>query len=180
MIDPISLLTVGPTVIRAIGSLFGGKTKAVADQVADFADQVKGLPTDKAQSELSQRLAYLPPEAQVELKKIVLESEKIRAELEQAQLQADTDQYLASQETIRTEIVHGDEYVTHTRPKLARDSAMLGLTYILLMEVANRLGVALEVAIPGADVAVAGTLLGPAGFYMTMRTVDAFTKKGKT
>lgn len=180
MISAAALLSAGPTVLRMIGKLFGGKTEGVADQVAAFADQVKGLPADKAQQEFNQRLAYLPPEAQVELKKIALESERIQAEQEQARLQADTDQHLGSQETIRAEIIHGDEYVAHTRPKIARLSAYLGLSYLFIAEVASRVAEPFDIVIAGADPAVAGVLLGPCVYYMTMRTFDAFSKKGKT
>ena len=202
MIDPITLLTVGPSVIRAIGGLFGGKTKDVADTVAGIADKVRGLPADRQQQEFANQLNNLPPDALVELKKIALESDKIKAEQEQAKLAAQTEQHAQSMETIRTEAIHGTDYVKETRPTIARRSFIAGTVYVLLAEgvklatdlvhffnqpdITNQVQALSEAStttallLQGADPAIAGILYGPCVWYMTMRTADAFSTKGKT
>ncbi len=178
--DPITLLTVGPALIRTIGGLFGGKTSDVAEKVADVVDSVRGLPKDAAQAKVGQMMAEMPPEDLVELKKIGVQLAEIERDREANRLNADTAQFSASQETIRKEMDTGDDYVKHTRPMMGRISTYAGLGYILLAEIISRLAQLNGNTISGADVQVAGTLLGPAGFYMTMRTVDAFTKRGKS
>lgn len=178
--DPLTLLAVGPSMIRMVGKMFGGKTEEVAGNVADVVDSVRGLDKSTAQSKIKEALQSLPPEALIEMKKIEVQIAEIERDREANRLKADTDQFKTSQETIQTEMATGDEYVRHTRPKMARISTYTGLGYMLLAEIISRIAQINGKTISGADVVLAGTLLGPAGFYMTMRTVDAFTKAGKS
>lgn len=178
--DPITLLAVGPALIRMVGGMFGGKAAEVANKVADVADSVKGIPAGMAKMQMAKAIANLTPAEQSELNKITVQLAEIERDREAIRLKADTDQFNTSQETIRKEMDTGDEYVKHTRPMMARISTYTGLGYMLLAEIISRVAQFNGKAISGADVALAGTLLGPAGFYMTMRTVDAFTKAGKS
>lgn len=178
--DPITLLTVGPALLRTIGGFFGGKTSEVANKVAGIADSIRGLPEDAAKAKMQQAINAMPPEDLVELKKIEVHLAEVERDREANRLKADTDQFTASQETIRKEMETGDEYVKHTRPMMGRLSTYLGLGYIVVVELVSRIAALYGKDIGGADVAVASTLLGPAGFYMTMRSVDAFSKSGKS
>lgn len=179
--DPVTLLTVGPMLIRSIGGLFGGKTEEVAGKVASVVDSVRGLPPQVAQEKVSQAIAAMPPEDLVELKKVEAHLAEIERDREANRLKADTDQFNASQETIRKEMETGDEYVKHTRPMMARISLYAGVGYILAAEAAKLIAAAASMhGLGGADAGIAATLFGPAGFYMTMRTVDAFSQKGKS
>lgn len=178
--DPLTLLTVGPALIRTIGGLFGGKTSDVASKIANVVDSVRGLPAQAAQDKVSQAVAGMSPEELIELKKITVQLAEIERDREANRLNADTAQFSESQSTIRTEMQTGDEYVKHTRPMMARISTYTGLGYIVLAELISKIAQFNGKTISGADVAMAGTLLGPAGFYMTMRTVDAFSQKGKS
>jgi hypothetical protein len=177
--DPFTLLTVGPMLIRSIGSMFGGKTEEVAGHVADVVDSVRGLDPAAAQTKLKQAIQAMPPEALIELKKIEGHLAEIERDREANRLQADTTQFGMANATIQEELRQGDEYVKHTRPKMGRYSLYAGLFYLLVAEIISRLAKLGGIEIAGADVSIAGTLLGPAGFYMTMRTVDAFSPKGK-
>jgi hypothetical protein len=177
--NPLTLLTVGPMMIRAIGKMFGGKTEEVAGNVADVVDSVRGLDKPTAQAKIKEALQALPPEALIELKKIEVHIAEIERDREANRLKADSDQFAEANETIREEYRRGDEYIRRTRPRMGRISMNAGIGYILAAEILSRLAKLGGVEISGADVAVAGTLLGPAGFYMTMRTVDAFSPKGK-
>lgn len=178
--DPLTLLTVGPALIRTIGSLFGGKTSDVASKIANVVDSVRGMPPEQAQAKVTQAISAMSPEDLIELKKIETHLAEIERDREANRLSADTAQFAASQETIRKEMDTGDEYVKHTRPMMARISTYSGLGYIVLAELISKIAQFNGKTITGADVAMAGTLLGPAGFYMTMRTVDAFSQKGKS
>lgn len=178
--DLLTLLSVGPMMIRAVGGMFGGKTEEVAGTVADVVDSVRGMDKATAQAKVKEALQSMPPEALVELKKIEVRIAEIERDREANRLNADTAQFGQANETIREELKQGDDYVKHTRPMMGRVSLFAGIAYILLAEVVSRLAMLNGKSITGADVAVAGTLLGPAGFYMTMRSVDAFSRMGKS
>lgn len=178
--DPLTLLTVGPAVIRTVGELFGGKAKETADKVANVVDAVKGKPRQTAEAEIRQALRALPPEQQVELQRLQVRLEEIAADREKARLAADTEQFTQSQATIRAEVEHGTEYVKETRPWIARSSYKAGTAYVLVSTIAHLIGKAWGADLPAADMAVAATLYSPVGFYMTMRTMDAFSAKGKS
>ncbi len=177
-----TLFALGPGLIRAVGSLFGGKTKDVADTVAGIADSVKGLPGDVARREFASKVETLPPEAAIELRKLAIEAERIRAEQAQAELMAETDRYAESQRTIRTELELGDDFVKRTRPLVARRSFAVGTGYVLVTELARLVATFFPVGTGtgGADPAIAGILFGPCVWYFTMRTADAFSQKGKS
>lgn len=174
--DPITLLSAGSLLIRTIGGALGGKTKDIADKVADVADAVSGKPKAVQQQQMQAALSQLPPDAMIELQKLTVEVKRINADREKAALEHEEKIYSESQQTIRAQDTGADEYVRRTRPKIARLSAYLGFGYALIMEVLHRIGEFTGHAMAGADSGLLATLLGPVGFYMTMRTVDAFSK----
>lgn len=108
--------------------------------------------------------------------------EELALDRHKADLDAETKRHEASQETIRAEAEHGTDYVKNTRPKIARLSFYAGTLYALVSAAAALITLALhgDSSQMFPDPTLLGTLYGPAGFYMTMRSVDAFSRKGKT
>lgn len=179
--DPITLLTVGPTVIRMIGNLFGGKTAEVANSVATVVDDVKGLPSDIARAELADHLGKMSPEQITALKAIEVQIAQIEKEREANRLAAETAQQTQVQETARVEAQSVDEYVRRTRPMLARKSAYVSFGYALCTGVAFQfINAIYDTELPGVDTWIVGALFAPCLTYMGVRTVDAFSKAGKT
>lgn len=179
--DPITLITAGPTLLRMVGSLFGGKTKEAADSVAGVVDTVRGLSGEVAKQKLGQHIAEMPPEQQAELLTLQAKLAEIQKEREAAQLQAETAQQAQVQETARTEAQSNDEYVRRTRPKLARQSAYVAFGYAAFVGVVFPIIDAIFGTKLGAiDTLVIGTLFAPCLTYMGVRTVDAFSRTGKT
>lgn len=179
--DPATLLTIGPLLIRGIGKLFGGKTEQVAENVATMADQVKGLPADIAQQKLTQRMAELPVEDLRELEKIKNEAARIDAEREAARLQAQTAQHAETEQTRRAEIGSTDVYIRRTRPMMARMSAYITFTYLIaagvLGPIINTLS---ESTLPGPDPWLVTAMFSPCLSYIGARGVESFSRWGKT
>lgn len=173
--NPLLLLKIGPFLLRTVGKLFGGDVESVTDKVANVVDSVRGLPHAAAEGKLSEALGQLTPEELVALKQVEVQLAEIERDREANRLNADTAQIVSANQTIQTELEQGDDYVKHTRPLMGRISGYSGVGYILIAETAKLFGVG-----GGADPAVAATLLGPLGFYMTMRSVDAFSPLGKS
>ncbi|MGC3833971.1 hypothetical protein ACPSKX_06630 [Moritella viscosa] len=108
----------GPTVLRGIGSLFGGKTAEVTNDVAKAVEYVEGaLPSDKSaqQDKLNNMLSNLPPEALVELEKVKIELEKEQTRRLELQLADKQAAHHETQTTIREGDKADDEYVRRTR-----------------------------------------------------------------
>lgn len=177
--DPLTLLTVGTSAVRAVGTLFGGRTKAVADRVASIADSVAELPNSMQESRMLSEINEMPPEDLAELRKIEVELKRVEAQREGRAFEHEETIYTESQATIRTEAQSTDAYVRQSRPKIARMSAWAGGGYAVVMELGRVVGALTGHDVPGADVALLGTLLAPVGFYMSMRTVDGFSKRGR-
>ena len=100
-----------------------------------------------------------------------------------AELDANTERHSASQKTIQAEAQHGTNYVKETRPRVARASGYATIAYVLVAEAARLLTAALGVdgvGVAGANIAVAGVLFSPCGTYMTMRTFDGFSGRGRS
>ena len=179
--DLITLLTAGPTVIRAVGRLFGGKTADVADTVAGVVDSVSALPPALAKQKIAQHLAQMPPEQLIELKSIEAKLAEIEKEREAARLAAETAQHAETQSTARVEAQSDDAYVRRTRPKLARHSAYFAFGYAMTAGVGFQIAnVVYGTSLPGVDTWIVGTLFAPCLTYMGVRSVDAFSNKGKT
>ena len=174
------LLSYGPSLIRTVGTWFGGKTEHAANAAADLVDQVKGLPVSVAEAKLSAELAKLPPEVVIEIERVRVRLAEIEKEREANRLSAETAQHASTQETARTEAQSEDPYVRRTRPGLARKSAYVTFVYALttsvLFQAANAIWF---LELPGPDGWIIGALFAPCLAYMGVRSVDAFSRKGK-
>lgn len=174
-------LAYGPSLIRAVGGMFGGTTSAAANTVADLVDGVKGLPADVAEARLAEKMAKLPPETLLEFEKVKVRLAEIEKEREANRLAAETAQHNATQETARTEAQSDDAYVRRTRPGLARKSAYATFAYALVSGVLFPvLNARYGVELPGPDAWIISAMFAPCLGYMGVRTIDGFSKKGKT
>jgi hypothetical protein len=86
----VGLISYGPTLIRMVGGLFGGKTTEAANTVADLVDQVKGLPSSEANEKIAAELRKLPPEVMLELEKVRVRLAEIDNEREATRIAGDT------------------------------------------------------------------------------------------
>ena len=191
--DPITLSTIasvllkaGPSVMRTVGSWFGGDTAKTADSVAGIVESVNGEinPQDQ-QRVLEQKLAQLPPEQFVQI-------ESLKVQLEQYQLERDksllADQQAAhheQQETIRNGDNATDEYVRQTRPRMARLSLYSSIAYVMLMSVGQQAGAVAGAyghafSMPAPDWDIALMLASPALGYLGFRTLDGFARFSKS
>ena len=185
-----ALLTYGPTLVRSIGSLFGGKTAESANTVADLVDSVKGLPEKVAEEKLAAEMAKLTPETLLAFEQVKVRLAEIEKDREQNRLAADTAQHASTQETARTEAQSQDEYVRRTRPGLARKSAYITFAYTIItgvvFPVVNALNNnplpadAVRTILPGPDAWIISAMFAPCLSYIGARSIDAFSKKGKT
>lgn len=175
------LLSAGPTLLRAIGQNKGGTTGTVAQVVADVIDVTQGAPTQIQQEKVEQTLLALPPEQLGAISSLQVELEKIQRERESNRLQAETAQHAETQATARIEAQSSDEYVRQTRPGLARKSFWLSVGYAFATGVAfPLLKAGFQWQLPETDPWILGALLSPALSYMGWRSLDAFSKRGKT
>ncbi len=191
--DPITLSTIasvllkaGPSVMRTVGSWFGGDTAKTADSVAGIVESVNGAinPQDQ-QRVLEQKLAQLPPEQFVQI-------ESLKVQLEQYQLERDksllADQQAAhheQHETIRNGDNATDEYVRQTRPRMARLSLYSSIAYVMLMSIGQQAGAVAGAyghafSMPAPDWDIALMLASPALGYLGFRTLDGFARFSKS
>ncbi|MCP5136052.1 MAG: hypothetical protein H6981_04555 [Gammaproteobacteria bacterium] len=183
MIDPITLLTAGPTVLRAVGSLFGSDSTAaqVAGKIADVADAVAGKPPAQQRAAVNDAVAQLSPAEREALGQIQVRLAEIEAEREARRLQH--DETLAGQvaATAQAEQQYGTTYAKDTRPMLARRSGLTGLVVGGLWTVAYLADLALGTGrVPPPDAVTISALMGMAYAYMGMRTADRFSARGKS
>jgi len=169
--DIISLLTAGPSILRAVGSFFGGETEKVANTVANVADAVQGKSPSVQKQAMEDAVKAMPPEAQAELAKIANEALRIKAEMKARELEHEELMHHDTQETARVEAASDDQFVRRTRPKIARDSFAAGIIYAVVMEILKALGYG-----SGPDVYILSAILSPGLAYMGVRTIDAFSK----
>lgn len=179
----LSLISAGPTILRTVGSLFGGKAKDAADSVANVVDAVRGLPVEEAQNRVSQHIAQMPPELQVQLQTLQVKLAEIERDRELNVLSAETTQLIQIQETARKEVESTDEYVRRTRPKLARQSWIAAIVYVFIVDIvfavlnsSHQLNLPTEV-----DEWILGGLLSPTLGYIGVRSIDKlpFGRKNK-
>lgn len=162
-----------------LGGALGGPGGAAIGQLVAAAFGVENTP-----DAIEQAVAR-DPQAAIKLQEIQMRHkerlEELALERHRADLEAETALHSASQETIRTEAQHGTDYVKETRPKIARLSFYAGAGYVLLAEGARMVAALMgQPGWSGADTSLLAALFGPVGFYMTMRSVDAFSTKGKS
>lgn len=105
----------------------------------------------------------------------------IEADLAIARLNADTAQHSETEQTARAEQQSEDEYVRRTRPSLARKSAFVTFAYAIATGVLFPLvTVSQGIELPGPDGFIISALFTPCLAYMGVRSIDAFSKRGKT
>lgn len=185
-----TLLAAGPALIRMAGRFFDSdNAAAVSEQLARTVEAASGLSPAAAQNHVENAVANMPDEDVAVVMELKVKLEEIAAEREKNRFNHELGMHQQTQETIRTEAVHGTDYVKETRPKMARLSGYAGTVYILVAELLHRVAPLfnhvedeklITYAIAGADPLVAATLYGPLFTYMGMRTVDAFSKWKQT
>jgi hypothetical protein len=161
-----------------LGGALGGPGGAVLGQLVAGAFGVEATP------QAIEQAITQDPQAALKLQEIQTRHkerlEELALERHKADLAAETARHGESQATIRHEAQHGTDYVKETRPKIARLSFYAGAGYVILSEAARMIAKLNDADLPGTDTTLLATLFGPVGFYMTMRSVDAFTAKGKS
>lgn len=174
--------TLGNTVAKAaplLGGAIGGPGGAAIGQLVASAFGVESDDPAAMEQAIKQ-----DPQAALKLREIEARHQERLEELAMqrhaAELEAETTRHTESQKTIRAEAEHGTDYVKETRPRIARLSGYATIIYCLVAETARLITEAWGGTLAGADVAVAAVLFSPCGTYMTMRTFDGFTKKGRS
>lgn len=153
-----------------VGSLLTGNIPgAVAAGVSLVSSATGEANPDKALAVLQS-----DPGSLLKLRELaVQDAENIRKHIrDMAEIDATNAQaaHKEQQDTIRGGDKAEDEYVRHTRPKMARQSWYATAAYVIAFEAAKVLGVTTL----GASVELAMLLGAPAAAYLGFRTVDKF------
>ncbi|MGO3566688.1 MAG: hypothetical protein ACTIOQ_02530 [Serratia grimesii] len=191
--DPITISTLagvlmkaGPSVLRSVGSWFGGDAAKAADSVAGIVETVNSAVSPQDQQRvLEQKLAQLPPEQLVKLEGLKVQLEQFQLERDKARLADQQAAHHEQQETIRNGDDSVDEYVRRTRPLMARLSLYSSVIYVLLMAIGQQ-AAAIATAtghvmtMPEPDWDIALMLATPALGYLGFRTLDGFARYSKS
>lgn len=151
-----------------VGSLLTGNVQGA---IAAGAALVSGATGTTDPQEALLRL-QTDPQTMVRLKELAVQDEahirdylRQMTEMELKDKQAEHEQ---QQQTIRGGDQAEDEYVRHTRPKMARQSWYAGAAYIFIFEGIKAAGA----ADTGANWEIAGLIMAPALAYIGFRTFD--------
>lgn len=98
-----ALLALGPTIIKGIGSLFGGKTQEVTRKVADAVQAVAGQPPADQATALNTMLAKMTPEEAQAFEQARAQIEQAHAEVLAAQAKAEAAQLQTVNQTMQSE-----------------------------------------------------------------------------
>ena len=110
-----------------------------------------------------------------------VEDNRISAELEKARIAGDVAFQAEAQVTARIDAQSTDEYVRRTRPKIARQSFYLGAAYAGITGVVfPAINAITSTQLPTIDPYILGALYSPCLTLMGVRSVEAFSRKGKT
>lgn len=169
-----------PAALRALASLMPGKSGEVAGKLATVADAVKPLAPVEREAAIAHAIEGMTPDERRELVNLQVKLREIESGDRQAERAADLEAHREAQTTIRAETTGGSEYARNSRPFIARQAYQAGGAYALACELVARLAAFHGGTVSGADPAILATLLAPVGFYMTMRTIDRFSKHGAT
>jgi hypothetical protein len=162
-----------------VGSLLTGNVPgAVAAGVALVTSATGVGDPDQVMAQLQNN-----PECVVKLKELAYQNEanirahiesieRIKLEREQAQLADQQASHATTQATIQQGDQALDEYVRRTRPQMARQSWYATIAYVFVFELMKAVGVFDF----GASMELALLLLGPAGVYLGLRSVDRHTE----
>ncbi len=169
---------IGKEIARFAPAVAEGLTGNIPGAIVSVA---RALDTSATPADVHAALAA-DPQAEIKLRALDVQLAQIRATTQQQQLSAQTARVQATAEVAVAEQDHGDLYVKHTRPRLARLAFWAGTLYALLSwglsTVAPLLGA--HTAIPGPSVSVLTMLYTPMLAYMGLRTADAFSARGRT
>ncbi len=149
----------------------------------EYIEEKTGV--DLSQPELSEgdllKLKQFQLENETELRRLQHEDNKLEAELEKTRIEADVAFHTSTQATARVEAQSADEYVRRTRPSLARKSFYAGLGYIVvsgfIFPVINAVK---GLSLPVLDAYILGAIYAPCLTFVGVRSVEAFSRKGKT
>ncbi|MDA8488551.1 hypothetical protein [Kluyvera sp. Awk 3] len=191
--DPVTLTTIasvllkaGPSLVRTVGSWFGGDAAKTADSVAGIVETVNGAinPQDQ-QRVLEQKLAQLPPEQFVQLESLKVQLESYQLERDKALLADQQAAHHEQQETIRNGDNATDEYVRQTRPRMARLSLYSCIAYVMAMSLGQMVGAVAAIyghalSMPAPDWDISLMLATPALGYLGFRTLDGFARYSKS
>ncbi len=165
-----ALLAAGPTLIRTLGQSKGGATEVISETVADVIDSVQGKPLADQQAAVQTALKSASPDVLAQMQTTLAQ---IEADKQKAQLDHDLGMHTEQQKTIRAGDASKDEYVSHTRPKIARQSFWAMVCYVIAFEAAHIFGKG-----TGANWELAGLIASPMLAYFGFRTWDKFSKQG--
>lgn len=169
-----------PAALRAIASLLPGRGGEVAGKLATVAEATQGLGVDAKRQAVEQTVEAMTPDERRELLALTVELRKVENQGRALTLDAETARHAQAQETIRTEIREGSPFARDSRPWIARWSFVSGGVYGLAAELIAKVATANGAAVTGADPAILAALFGPCVWYMTARTIDGFTRQGRT
>ena len=109
-----------------------------------------------------------------------VDDNRITAELERARIAGDVAFQAAAQETARIDAQSTDKYVRRTRPSIARKSFYMGSAYAIISGVIFPIINAVTSAgLPALDPYILGAIYSPCLTLMGVRSVEAFSRKGK-
>lgn len=154
-----------------VGSLLVGNVPGAVAAGVSMVTSVTG------ESDPEKVLATLQnnPETMLKLRELALkENDSIRAHIQamtELELKDKQEEHRQQQETIRSGDNSQDEFVRHTRPKMARQSWYATALYIVAFEGLHNL----QVFSGGADWELALLLLSPAAAYLGFRSLDKRT-----
>jgi len=117
-----ALLSAGPSLIRAAGSLMGGTGKEVADKAADAVEAVTG--TSDPAGELSKALSGLSADQITALGQIKTQIEQIDADREATRIKAGVDDRAAINKTMRAEVKSPNVFKTGWRSAIGWTMAL--------------------------------------------------------
>lgn len=110
-----------------------------------------------------------------------VEDNRITAELEKARIAGDVAFQSEAQQTARIDAQSTDEYVRRTRPSIARKSFYMGSGYAIIAGVIFPIAKVITGAdLPPLDPYILGAIYSPCLTLMGVRSVEAFSRKGKT
>lgn len=159
-----ALWKIGSTALRALGAKKGGVAATAASVIADVIDGNPG----KAET-VEEAVNGLPPEQRAEILSLILEREKVQADLEAKRITSASNDFAQEQTTHRAELAQTDVYTKRTRPHLARLSFYAATAYVASSIIVPLAFTGKQVVF---DVTIYLALISPALTYMGVRTFD--------
>jgi hypothetical protein len=181
--DPLTIGLIAraaPAALRALAGLLPGKGGEVAGKLATVAEATQPLGEGARRQVIEHTIEEMTPDERRELLTLEVELKRIEREARGDELNAETARHAQAQETIRTEIREGSPFARDSRPWIARWSFVAGGAYGCGAELIAKLAALGGAAVSGADPAILAALFGPCVWYMTARTIDGFTRQGRT